>query len=490
MIISLTSCSRLRYFRLNAVKVAPVWTSMSSIIRKTSTLSQAQRLVIDVKLKRNAIYQMRPIFMKAMIKIPGSGENLPGQGLKKMTKEEDDMLEKNSKVLRFINRRIEAQKKGERFFPLLPDYAFFFGTIIFVTFAGLIGAIFYPDIKELLIAIDDNPTVDAAIAPDKISMPITKLYTMVPLRVLSRAWGRFMDLPINKSSRETLLKAFCWLTGANLDEALVKDLRYYKSIGIFFRRPLDPKCRPVSDSSSVVSPSDGKVLSLGKVHNGRVEQVKGITYSLQKFLGPLTEPPRHNKWGGDPSQVKNWSIAPLKQYQPALMHDPEKNDLYQCVIYLAPGDYHRFHSPVDWVMKHRRHIPGELLSVNPRIASWLQDLFVLNERVVLSGTWEHGYFSMAAIGATSVGSIKVYDDLSLKTNAVKWKRGTYNDKFYEDKGYDVKKGDPVGEFNFGSTIVLIFEAPKEMKFNLSQEQKLNYGQSIVTFGENTDDDSS
>ena len=89
------------------------------------------------------------------------------------------------------------------------------------------------------------------------------------------------------------------------------------------------------------------------------------------------------------------------------MTNPATNELYYCVIYLAPGDYHRFHSPVDWTVDTRRHFPGQLYSVNPSITSWFDNLFVLNERVCLMGKWMHGFFSYTAVGAIMVGSIKV-----------------------------------------------------------------------------------
>lgn len=72
--------------------------------------------------------------------------------------------------------------------------------------------------------------------------------------------------------------------------------------------------------------------------------------------------------------------------------------MYQCVIYLAPGDYHRFHSPTDWKPEIRRHFHGELLSVNPRIAQWLPGLFCLNERAAYIGQWKYGFHSFTAVG--------------------------------------------------------------------------------------------
>jgi phosphatidylserine decarboxylase len=63
-----------------------------------------------------------------------------------------------------------------------------------------------------------------------------------------------------------------------------------------------------------------------------------------------------------------------------------------------------------YVSLHFYHLSGELLSVNPGIARWIKGLFNLNERAVFFGEWEQGFYAMAAVGATNVGSIKVYCD--------------------------------------------------------------------------------
>lgn len=100
-------------------------------------------------------------------------------------------------------------------------------------------------------------------------------------------------------------------------------------------------------------------------------------------------------------------------YVKAIKHKPE-NILYQCIIYLAPGDYHRFHSPTSWRPEIRRHFSGELLSVSPKIAEWLPGLFCLNERALYLGQWEHGFFSFTAVGKCKITSFlnKIPDDHS------------------------------------------------------------------------------
>merc|ERR1712192_19666 len=230
-----------------------------------------------------------------------------------------------------------------------------------------------------------------------------------------------------------------------------------------------------------------------------VEQVKGVTYSLKTFLGESLSldasvvpacglkdaksllPPTTSTTA---LKAEETSTETEEETQSTEIHDnPDlsktgdfKTVLHQVVIYLAPGDYHGFHSPADWTVLARRHFPGELLSVNPRVARAIANLFALNERVAYLGRWKHGFFSMTAVGATNVGSVKVDIDPQLATNESSWERDTLHQVLWKD-GVGVKKGEYFGEFNLGSTIVLIFEAPEDFKFSFGGEG------SVVKVGE-------
>jgi len=182
-------------------------------------------------------------------------------------------------------------------------------------------------------------------------------------------------------------------------------------------------------------------------------------------------------------QMGTSSIRRMPQHVTAGVK-PE-NELYFAVIYLAPGDYHRFHSPSAWVVEKRRHFAGELFSVSPYMAKRLANLFVLNERVALLGRWKFGFFGMVPVGATNVGSIKINFDKTLRTNLRRrpLPAGSYTEALYTAAspvlgGQPLKPGQEMGGFELGSTIVLVFEAPKAFKFDLQPGQKIKVGEKM------------
>ncbi|KAM7359708.1 phosphatidylserine decarboxylase [Cochliomyia hominivorax] len=293
----------------------------------------------------------------------------------------------------------------------------------------------------------------------------TKFYCSLPLRMLSRAWGWLAACYIPENFRPFVYGWYSRSFGVNIDEALYPDFRYYESLSQFFTRPLRDGVRPIDEMAPIVSPADGKILHFGTATKSLIEQVKGVNYSIRDFLGPATWV-EYNKT--------------LDEYADAIKHHKDSSTtLYQCVIYLAPGDYHRFHSPTEWQPSLRRHFTGELLSVNPKIATWLPGLFVLNERALYLGQWKHGFFSYTAVGATNVGSMEILMDEKLKTN--RWvglsSHREYDELLLENKPI-LKKGDLVGQFNMGSTIVLLFEAPTNFRFNIEAGQKIKVGEAL------------
>ncbi|KAG5643049.1 hypothetical protein DXG03_001627 [Asterophora parasitica] len=386
----------------------------------------------------------------------------------------------------------------------------------------------------------------------------------LPLRNMSRLWGYVNSLELPVWFRPFGFRLYSLAFGCNLDEIEPSDLKSYPSLGAFFYRKLKDGARPV-DPAVLVSPADGTVLHFGTIKDLHIEQVKGITYSLDALLGverpgtsvistaahehnrdmsivddrefanvngieysldqligaatpssgtttPTTESPEALEPGAPPKKfgaAVDASVEPESSAQETLVHDAsvalemgagasrEKrrsasgktvkpgNALFFSVIYLAPGDYHRFHSPTAWVVEKRRHFVGELYSVSPYMAKRLENLFVLNERVALLGRWKHGFFSMVPVGATNVGSIKINFDQALRTN-VRGRPpppGTYSEAVYSAaspilNGQPLIAAQEMGGFCLGSTIVLVFEAPADFEFDVQAGQKVKVGQRL------------
>ncbi|KAG7306733.1 hypothetical protein JYU34_008161 [Plutella xylostella] len=289
----------------------------------------------------------------------------------------------------------------------------------------------------------------------EISKVEIKFYEMFPFRITSRIWGKLAACELPVSLRGLVYGTYIRMFNVNLNDAAITDLTSYKSLSAFFTRPLRDGARYISPVPCV-SPCDGVVLNCGPADTEKIEQVKGVTYSLEEFLG-------ENKW----SETNG-------SYYNSLLKNKD-NILHQCIIYLAPGDYHRFHSPCDWKASFRRHFCGKLLSVNPWMARLIPGLFAINERAVYVGEWQHGFFSMTAVGATNVGSIEIYSDPELRTNT-KGKRTRINETDLSNVSY--KKGELFGQFNMGSTIILLFEAPKDFKFEFASGERVLVGQAL------------
>ncbi|KAK9500552.1 hypothetical protein O3M35_001796 [Rhynocoris fuscipes] len=300
-------------------------------------------------------------------------------------------------------------------------------------------------------------------------------YKSLPLRAMSRMCGHLSRVSVPTLLRNPIYGSYARFFSVDTSE-MSQPIIDYGCFGDFFARDLKEGVRPL-DEDCLVSPADGRVLNFGLVESVQIEQVKGITYSIKTFLGDLNWKIYNENTDINFNELSrpHWN-----EYKKKLLHNPD-NELYQCVIYLAPGDYHRFHSPVDWKVNFRRHFNGELLSVNPAIAKWIPGLFALNERVVYFGTWKHGFFSFTAVGATNVGSIIVYDDKNLKTNTkIKWRERYKHDKPDEENlNFCWRKGEQIGEFRLGSTIVLLLEAPKDFQFNLKIKEHLKVGKSMI-----------
>jgi phosphatidylserine decarboxylase len=233
---------------------------------------------------------------------------------------------------------------------------------------------------------------------------------------ISRAVGRLCDQPIPSGLARAVERAYCRAYQVNMEEA-EGFLGSYPSFDAFFTRPLKKGARRISPDP-VVSPSDGKLSCLGRIDTGAQIHVKGQLYEAGELIGDDQDAQRYS--GG--------------QF---------------AVVYLAPGDYHRVHSPVDGKVTLLRGMPGDLFPVNSIGERYVPRLFVRNNRVAIAiDTESMGRVTVVMVGATIVGRISV--------NAMPGPfvpPGTHR----VEPGYQVSRGDEIGMFHLGSTAVVLFE---------------------------------
>ena len=301
-----------------------------------------------------------------------------------------------------------------------------------------------------------SEAIDVVRNPADILHPGTLFLLRLPFgKARSRLMGSLCNFEIPVYLRSSLFRSFAWLYGANLTEARYP-LETYRTFQEFFSRSLKPGIRPVEsmDPTCLVAPCDGEILAIGEISEDcpRIQQVKGTTYNVKSFLG----------------------VDPLK-------HKAKDSVLKYCVIYLAPGDYHRFHAPTTFHTQQGRHFSGELLPVSKRLVSWFDDLFALNERVVLSGSWSMGQMHYGIVAAYNVGNIVLSFDDKLRTNEFR-ARPCYRGGEVRTKSVDntFAHGDWIGSFKLGSTIVLIFETVGKSNWQVDCGDKIKMGQLLFS----------
>ncbi|CAI0655218.1 unnamed protein product, partial [Colletotrichum noveboracense] len=134
---------------------------------------------------------------------------------------------------------------------------------------------------------DAPPKKRAKIRPDGPWQ--VQVMSTLPLKAISRLWGRFNELTIPYYFRVPGFKLYSWVFGVNLNEVAEPDLHVYPNLASFFYRTLKPGARPLDPNPhALLSPSDGKVLQFGQIQGGDIEQVKGMTYSVDALLGKNT----------------------------------------------------------------------------------------------------------------------------------------------------------------------------------------------------------
>jgi phosphatidylserine decarboxylase len=243
---------------------------------------------------------------------------------------------------------------------------------------------------------------------------------ILPQHFLSRIVYALMRSEV-KWVKNLLIALISRVAGINYAEALSPDPADYVSFNAWFTRALKPGARVFDpDPQAFLSPCDGRISETGPLEENRILQAKGKDYSLQDLLA--NDPVCQQLVGG-----------------------------YFSTIYLSPKDYHRIHMPIGGRLQRMIHVPGRLFSVAPYTVRQVPRLFARNERVISIFDTEHGPLVMVLVGAMLVSSTETV--WAGEVTPTKNKEVTV--KEYPNEEITLAKGEEMGRFNMGSTVILL-----------------------------------
>jgi len=247
--------------------------------------------------------------------------------------------------------------------------------------------------------------------------------------------------------KDLFITKFAKAYNIDMSNAVEPELTNYACFNDFFTRAIKPESRPIDQTEQAFcSPVDGAMSQFGPIEKGRIIQAKNHNYSALELLA------------GDQEMANKFDNGEF------------------CTIYLAPKDYHRIHMPCDGKLLSMSHIPGKLFSVNPLTAENVPNLFARNERVVSYFDTPFGLMALVAVGATIVGSVETtwHGTVTPPTR----REVTHWD--YSDQDISFNKGEEMGRFKLGSTVVLLMEnADWRWKENMQNGDDLILGEKLV-----------
>jgi phosphatidylserine decarboxylase len=245
---------------------------------------------------------------------------------------------------------------------------------------------------------------------------------LLPKNALSRAVGAATRWRLPAGLGAGVMGAFARRYGIDLGECA--ELSTFRTFGDFFARPLRPGLRPIAPGETVVvSPVDAVISEIGVAVDGTLVQAKGIDYTAAALVG-------------DPGLGRRFDGGAY------------------ATLYLSPRDYHRIHFPLGGRVVGWRYVPGKLWPVNAASVRTVPGLFTVNERLVTLLDSPLGLVAVVAVGATVVGRVRAsYDPEVPVTNL---SGAASQGRTYPDP-IPVEKGQELGAFEMGSTVILLFE---------------------------------
>ena len=274
---------------------------------------------------------------------------------------------------------------------------------------------------------------------------LASLFYILPHHAIS--WLMFKLARIRWTPlKNFIIRTYTDLNPVKMHEAVEEDMFAYESLNAFFTRALKPECRPFDENEkNWLCPVDGSVSQAQAIKDSRIFQAKGQEYSLLELVG------------GDKNLEKVFKDGQF------------------ATLYLSPRDYHRIHMPTTGTLKHMQYIPGRLFSVATFVVENIPRLFARNERCVCYFETDQGPMAMILVGAINVSAIETVWHGLITSEAKKIKRFDYS-----DENIVLNRGDEMGRFNLGSTVIVLATEEMRIDQNMTAEAEIKLGQCLAT----------
>jgi phosphatidylserine decarboxylase len=271
----------------------------------------------------------------------------------------------------------------------------------------------------------------------------------IPRRLATRAMASFSRIRSRRLTRMSLRVWQLFADDLRLDEA---ERAEFDSVHDCFTRRLKAGARPIeTDPDVIVSPCDAIVGAHGPIAGTRLIQAKGLDYTLEDLLGSARTAARYAEG----------TFITLR---------------------LQAHMYHRFHAPCDGRVRRVTYIAGDTWNVNPIALARVERLFCRNERAVveIKPIWPRTALAMVPVAAILVGGIR-FEFLPTPLNLRHRGQRVF--------GCDVSmpKGEEMGRFEAGSTIVLLASGPFRLVPGLARDQRVQMGRPLLRYAANSPD---
>ncbi|MBE7197328.1 MAG: phosphatidylserine decarboxylase [Parafilimonas terrae] len=268
------------------------------------------------------------------------------------------------------------------------------------------------------------------------------LTNRLPRRLATRFMGWFSrrEQPLVRDLSIATWRLFC-----DVDLSDARETQF-PSLHAAFVRALRPGARAVEPNPAILtSPSDAILGAHGRIEAGRLYQIKGLSYRLEDLLGGDAALARAHEGG---------TYATLR---------------------LTAGMYHRFHAPHDLTVESVRHIWGDTWNVNPIALKRVEALFCRNERAVICTRLCHTdhVVTLVPVAAILVAGLRLGflpEDVTLRETGGR----------PLDCVARLAKGDEMGWFEHGSTIVILTPPGFTLCPTLREGDRLRMGEPLMS----------